>query len=76
VQAGQDRLGEIRRIFGVATAKGVAQDELNALAGLGGVPVPGQEDQAGEEPVEGVSANEATNLLALFDPNDAHGGVE
>ena len=70
------RLGpEIGVIGRDPSAPGLGQQLADLLAHLGIVPVPGDEDDGGDEPVEGIPADEDPRAGPVEQVQDAHGGV-
>ena len=75
VQPGQGRFPHHRAVVDGGPAQSGPQGLLDLQPDGGGVPVPGQIDQAGHVPPVGVPAQEQPGLLALAQPQHGHGDL-
>ena len=71
VQPGEHRLGDAARALDRAALERVEQDRLDAPRELGREPVAGEVDEAGEEPVEVVLADEEAHPAPLLQAEDS-----
>ncbi len=76
VHAREQRLGELQRPVDVGPAECLDQDPPDALAVLGVEAIARDADQARDEAVERVAADEQPHALALAEAEDPHRHVE